>query len=40
MLYSFPASWTLDGTSYKENEQLSALDKKFIAECYPPLAPT
>jgi len=40
MLYSFPASWTLDGKSYKENEKLSALDKKFIAECYPPLAPT
>ena len=33
MLYSFPASWTLDGKSYKENEKLSVLDKKSIAEC-------
>ena len=35
MLYSFPASWTLDGQSYQENAKLSALDKQFIAECYP-----
>jgi len=35
MLYSFPAEWTLDGQSYEENEQLSALDKQFIGECYP-----
>jgi hypothetical protein len=35
MLYSFPASWTLNGQSYEENETLSALDRKFIGECYP-----
>ena len=35
MLYAFPATWTLDGKSYHENSRLSALDKKFIGECYP-----
>jgi hypothetical protein len=35
MLYAFPASWTLDGQAYEENTKLSALDTKFIAECYP-----
>ena len=35
MLYAFPAAWTLDGKSYHENSRLSALDKKFIGECYP-----
>lgn len=35
MLYAFPAAWTLDGQSYHENATLSALDKKFIGECYP-----
>jgi hypothetical protein len=40
MLYAFPAAWTLDGQSYHENAKLSALDKKFIAECYPGRAQT
>jgi hypothetical protein len=30
MLYSFPASWTLNGFSAKENNVLSAMDKEFI----------
>ena len=37
MLYFFPASWTLNGISTKDNPILSATDKAFIAsaEAYP-----
>ena len=38
MLYSFPKSWTLDGETLKENKVLSATDKSFIAQKYPPAA--
>jgi len=31
MLYAFPASWTRNGISTRENEVLSALNKSFIA---------
>ncbi len=31
MLYAFPASWTENGVSTKENEKLSATDKEFVA---------
>lgn len=42
MLYSFPASWTLNGFSSKANDVLSALDKSFIAseKMYPKDKPT
>lgn len=42
MLYSFPASWTLDGFSSQPNDVLSALDKSFIAsdKMYPHDKPT
>jgi hypothetical protein len=35
MLYAFPASWTLDGQAYEQHSALSALDRRFIRECYP-----
>ena len=31
MLYFFPASWTLNGISTKQNDVLSRMDKEFIA---------
>lgn len=45
MLYSFPASWTIDGFSVKPNEVLSDLDKQWLALKYPgrvqpPVPPT
>lgn len=42
MLYSFPASWTLNGFSSRANNVLSALDKSFIAseKMYPKDKPT
>jgi len=36
MLYSFPASWTLNGFHSDPNESLSALDKEFARRVYPP----
>jgi hypothetical protein len=35
MLYAFPTRFTLDGRHFPENKVLSAMDKQFIAECYP-----
>jgi len=37
MLYAFPASWTTDGFSTSENDDLSSVDKDFIksADMYP-----
>lgn len=35
MCYFFPASWTLDGISTKENTELSKVDKEFMASVYP-----
>lgn len=35
MLYSFPASWTMNGFHSEPNESLSALDKAFAAKVYP-----
>ncbi len=37
MLYAFPASWTLNGVSTQENDDLSEVDKAFVAaqEMYP-----
>lgn len=42
MLYSFPASWTLNGFSSKPNNVLSAMDKAFVgsAKMYPKDKPT
>lgn len=42
MLYSFPASWTLNGFSSKPNNILSVLDRSFIASerMYPHNKPT
>lgn len=42
MLYSFPASWTLNGFSSKANDVLSEMDKSFIssAAMYPKDKPT
>ena len=42
MLYFFPAEWTLNGIATEQNEELSALDKQFIAgaKMYPKAAPT
>lgn len=42
MLYSFPASWTLNGFSSHANTVLSAMDKAFIAseKMYPKDQPT
>lgn len=31
MLYSFPASWTMNGISTRENTVLSAMDKHFVS---------
>ncbi|MFZ1430504.1 MAG: M12 family metallopeptidase [Geminicoccaceae bacterium] len=36
MLYEFPVNWTLNGVGTHGNEELSATDKSFIAQCYPP----
>lgn len=38
MHYFFPKEWTLDGVEFKENDVLSPLDKKFIAQQYPKTA--
>jgi hypothetical protein len=35
MLYSFPASWTLNGFHVDPNEVLSPVDKQFAASVYP-----
>ncbi|MBM9591782.1 hypothetical protein JWG41_16235 [Leptospira sp. 201903075] len=35
MVYSYPASWTLDGSSVEANEELSEMDKMNIAKMYP-----
>lgn len=35
MMYPFPASWTMDGFATKENMELSAVDKQFMASVYP-----
>lgn len=35
MMYPFPATWTLDGFSSKENKELSQTDKRFMASVYP-----
>ena len=35
MLYSFPASWTLDGAVSPQNSELSAIDRSFICALYP-----
>lgn len=37
MLYAFPATWTTDGFSTSENDDLSTIDKEFVrsAEMYP-----
>ena len=34
MMYPIPASWTEDGTSVGFNNELSAIDKKFIKQQY------
>lgn len=39
MLYSFPASWTLNGFHSEANETLSDLDKAFASLVYPSGAP-
>lgn len=41
MLYPFPASWTVNGQGTKENTELSAQDKDFIAsaQAYPGRTP-
>jgi len=38
MLYAFPASWTTNGVSTQDNEEISELDRQFVraAEMYPP----
>ncbi|KAI4213869.1 MAG: hypothetical protein LQ351_003564 [Letrouitia transgressa] len=38
MLYSYPASLTLDGKGTHANKELSAMDKSFIKKLYPPQA--
>lgn len=44
MLYSFPASWTVNGFHSEPNEALSAVDKEFARRVYPkspaPITPT
>ncbi|WP_418314857.1 M12 family metallopeptidase [Piscinibacter sakaiensis] len=42
MLYFFPASWTTNGIGTRANEEMSAMDKAFIAsaQAYPKTAPT
>jgi Astacin (Peptidase family M12A)/Bacterial pre-peptidase C-terminal domain len=35
MLYSFPASWTLNGFHTEPNDALSAVDKEFARKVYP-----
>lgn len=42
MLYFFPAEWTTNGIGTRANEELSALDKQFVAgaRMYPKLRPT
>lgn len=39
MLYSFPASWTLNGFHSDPNDALSALDREFARRVYPQAAP-
>ena len=39
MLYAIQPEWTEDGRSYPANSTLSALDKAFIAQCYPAVEP-
>lgn len=39
MMYPVPSSITLDESEYKENEELSSLDKKFISIIYPQESP-
>lgn len=40
MLYSFPASWTVNGFHTDPNETLSAVDREFAARVYPRGQPT
>jgi Astacin (Peptidase family M12A) len=42
MLYAFPAEWTTNGIATKANDELSKVDKSFIAgaKMYPKKAPT
>jgi hypothetical protein len=40
MLYSFPASWTVNDFHTDPNEALSAVDREFAARVYPRGAPT
>jgi hypothetical protein len=35
MMYPFPASWTMDGFTTKENTELSVVDRQFMASVYP-----
>lgn len=35
MMYPFPATWTLDGFSSRENIELSPTDRRFMASVYP-----
>lgn len=35
MMYPFPATWTLDGFSSKENTELSPTDRRFMGTVYP-----
>ena len=39
MLYSFPATWTLNGFHTDPNEVLSAVDKEFAKRVYPSAGP-
>jgi hypothetical protein len=39
MLYSFPASWTLNGFHSEANETLSDVDKAFARQVYPSATP-
>jgi hypothetical protein len=36
MLYSFPASWTQDGTGTTKNNELSSTDIAHLRRLYPP----
>ena len=35
MLYSFPKTWTTDGTTFPSNTQLSETDRKYMKKQYP-----
>lgn len=39
MLYAFPPEWTLDGTTFPFNSELSDADKAFVAKVYPGAVP-